>query len=339
MHLRSAQNQQMPIDTLLSITDEDSEDSEQLESARNVIETAGFSDEDLIAAIDQLPEHHKMVFNMYVMDDFSHKQISAELNISQGTSKSHLARARKKIQQLLYNDAMNRKNIKERKGRRASAFLLFFPAKEHYIDKLYREGLSDYTITPAGGTEFISAALEQQAAAAISVSTQSAATVITQSAAAWGSKISYIAACCGTAAVTGSICWLSMSENSPLNKPNIENDAVIINVIDSLMNIPNQPEMDNSFFDETYLESFLMPNDNGIINEPEFLPHSKTKSKSEPTTKITNDNDVGAGLAPTIPEIDPDLPAEKIPTEPIVIKKEIIQRQTVVVRDTIYIEE
>ena len=99
MYLRNEKNRQIPEEAVLTTTDDDEADKDD---ARTAIEAAGFSSEDLLSVIDRLPIHHKLVFNMYVMDDFSHKQIAEELNISSGTSKSHLARARKKIQQLLY---------------------------------------------------------------------------------------------------------------------------------------------------------------------------------------------------------------------------------------------
>ena len=48
----------------------------------------------LLKIIQELPDRYRMVFNLYVMDGHSHKEISTLLTISQGTSKSNLARAR-----------------------------------------------------------------------------------------------------------------------------------------------------------------------------------------------------------------------------------------------------
>jgi len=48
----------------------------------------------LMAIIQQLPDRYRMVFNLYVIDGYSHKEIAAMLNITDGTSKSNLARAR-----------------------------------------------------------------------------------------------------------------------------------------------------------------------------------------------------------------------------------------------------
>ena len=299
MYLRN--ERENPVDSwnamsLLPLMDDDDANNEQAECARATIEAAEFSGEELLAAIDRLPDHHKLVFNMYVMDNFSHKQIAAELNISPGTSKSHLARARKKIQQFLYDDALNKKKIRDR--RRVSAFLLLFPAKGHYIDRLYRDGLSDFTILPTGSADFLTTALEQHAASAASATVSQTMTTATF----WGSKLSYMATGCGAAAITGTACWLSMSVNSPLNR---DHDRKIneMTVSDTLMYVPGTIEKDPSIFDAA---------DNDGNNAARHV------STDEPIHSVPS--------------------AEKT-TAPVVIKKQIIQRQTVVVRDTILIIE
>jgi len=48
----------------------------------------------LLKIIQELPERYRMVFNLYVLDGFSHKDISKMLQIAEGTSKSNLSRAR-----------------------------------------------------------------------------------------------------------------------------------------------------------------------------------------------------------------------------------------------------
>jgi len=48
----------------------------------------------LLEIIQELPDRYRQVFNLYALDGFSHKEISEMLNISTGTSKSNLARAR-----------------------------------------------------------------------------------------------------------------------------------------------------------------------------------------------------------------------------------------------------
>ncbi len=48
----------------------------------------------LLSIIQELPNRYRLVFTMYVMDGYSHKEIGNLLGISDGTSKSNLARAR-----------------------------------------------------------------------------------------------------------------------------------------------------------------------------------------------------------------------------------------------------
>lgn len=62
---------------------------------------------ELIAVIQELTPRYRMVFNLYVIEGFSHDEISKEMNISVGTSKSNLARARAVLQskvKQLYGD-------------------------------------------------------------------------------------------------------------------------------------------------------------------------------------------------------------------------------------------
>ncbi|KAB1066832.1 sigma-70 family RNA polymerase sigma factor [Tamlana haliotis] len=48
----------------------------------------------LLKIIQELPDRYRLVFNLYVLDGYSHKEIAELLDISVGTSKSNLARAR-----------------------------------------------------------------------------------------------------------------------------------------------------------------------------------------------------------------------------------------------------
>ncbi|NKQ39291.1 MAG: RNA polymerase sigma factor [Methanosarcinales archaeon] len=48
----------------------------------------------LLKIIQELPERYRMVFNLYVLDGYPHKEIANLLGIAEGTSKSNLSRAR-----------------------------------------------------------------------------------------------------------------------------------------------------------------------------------------------------------------------------------------------------
>jgi RNA polymerase sigma factor (sigma-70 family) len=55
---------------------------------------AKISADDLIRLIQELPPRYRMVFNLYVIEGYSHQEIAQEMSINEGTSKSNLARAR-----------------------------------------------------------------------------------------------------------------------------------------------------------------------------------------------------------------------------------------------------
>lgn len=48
----------------------------------------------LLQIVQELPDRYRLVFNLYALDGYSHKEISKMLEIKEGTSKSNLARAR-----------------------------------------------------------------------------------------------------------------------------------------------------------------------------------------------------------------------------------------------------
>jgi len=56
---------------------------------------------EIIKCIQQLSPAYKAVFNLYVIEGFSHAEIAAKLNTSESTSKSNLHKARQNLQQLL----------------------------------------------------------------------------------------------------------------------------------------------------------------------------------------------------------------------------------------------
>ena len=53
---------------------------------------------ELLKFVQELSPRYRMVFNLYAIDGYSHKEISEMLNISEGTSKSNLSRARAILQ-------------------------------------------------------------------------------------------------------------------------------------------------------------------------------------------------------------------------------------------------
>ncbi len=60
----------------------------------------------LLGFIQELPNKYRLTFNLYVLDGYSHKEISEMLGTSTGTSKSNLARAR-----MILKDKIEKENI------------------------------------------------------------------------------------------------------------------------------------------------------------------------------------------------------------------------------------
>ena len=54
--------------------------------------------EDLLNMIRQLPTGCQTIFNLFAIEGYSHKEIAEMLDVSEGTSKSQFARARKLLQ-------------------------------------------------------------------------------------------------------------------------------------------------------------------------------------------------------------------------------------------------
>ena len=74
------------------------EDENYLEESFNNIESQ-FSVDDIQFLIDSLPDGYKIVFNLYAIEGYKHKEISSMLGITEGTSKSQLSHARKMLKE------------------------------------------------------------------------------------------------------------------------------------------------------------------------------------------------------------------------------------------------
>ena len=59
------------------------------------------SEEEILKAIQRLPPSYRMVFNLHVIEGYSHEEIAQKLEISAGTSKSNLSIARTKLMKML----------------------------------------------------------------------------------------------------------------------------------------------------------------------------------------------------------------------------------------------
>ncbi|HUQ97797.1 MAG TPA: sigma-70 family RNA polymerase sigma factor [Chitinophagaceae bacterium] len=69
------------------------------------------AERDIIGLVQQLSPGYRTVFNMYVIEGYTHKDIAASLGISEGTSKSQLSRAKLILQGLVQSHIEKRKKV------------------------------------------------------------------------------------------------------------------------------------------------------------------------------------------------------------------------------------
>jgi RNA polymerase sigma-70 factor, ECF subfamily len=81
--------------------------------SRTLDEAAGVSDlsqmeslgaEDIYKMIAQLPTGYRTVFNLHAVEGYTHNEIAAQLNISEGTSRSQLSKAKAQLKRMLNNE-------------------------------------------------------------------------------------------------------------------------------------------------------------------------------------------------------------------------------------------
>lgn len=89
-HLRKNRHEYLIVNTVYAdqaaVSKADEMDEEDI--FRNI------SQEDIIHAIQELSPAYRTVFNLFVMEEFTHKEIAEKLDISEGTSKSNLSKAK-----------------------------------------------------------------------------------------------------------------------------------------------------------------------------------------------------------------------------------------------------
>jgi RNA polymerase sigma-70 factor (ECF subfamily) len=116
-------------------------------SIKELITEADFSRDDILEIIQDLPDGFRTVFNLYVFENYQHKQIAAQLNISIGTSKSQLLRARKLIQKKLHEKVLSREPGNKKRMITYGA-LLIMDNKLKYIDTIAKSKLNGLAIEP-----------------------------------------------------------------------------------------------------------------------------------------------------------------------------------------------
>ncbi|SFU84461.1 RNA polymerase sigma-70 factor, ECF subfamily [Pontibacter akesuensis] len=70
---------------------------------------SSISGQELLLLINQLPEGYKVIFNLYVVEGYNHREISEMLGIAEGTSKSQLAKAKSHLKKTLQKHSISEK--------------------------------------------------------------------------------------------------------------------------------------------------------------------------------------------------------------------------------------
>ncbi len=80
--------------------------TEDIDNARGITNNdpdvvSQLSAEEIIAALQKLSPAYRAVFNLYVIEGFSHREVAEQLDITESTSRSNLVKARTKLKQIL----------------------------------------------------------------------------------------------------------------------------------------------------------------------------------------------------------------------------------------------
>ena len=97
--LQVLRNKRFPVFTPIPLTYESKESEEE--------DFNPLSQENLLKFIQQLPDGYRMIFNLYVIEGYTHEEIGQHLGISKNTSKSQLSRAKRSLRALIesaFND-------------------------------------------------------------------------------------------------------------------------------------------------------------------------------------------------------------------------------------------
>lgn len=86
-------------DVLRGAADVDEPAARSVSSGEDIL--SGIGGQDILRIIGKMPDGFRTVFNMSVIEGYSHQEIARELDISEGTSRSQLSRARMWLQERL----------------------------------------------------------------------------------------------------------------------------------------------------------------------------------------------------------------------------------------------
>jgi len=138
----ATENSEIPDNTLTEIT------TSAMDEKKHIL-TYDFTREELLRSIDSLPSHHKSVFNLYYIENYSHAEISGLLEIPVNTSKSHLMRAKKSVQNYLMTHFVNSETQKNK----TAQLLVFLGFGGLLWAQNFQSKFSNFTISPSQNFE------------------------------------------------------------------------------------------------------------------------------------------------------------------------------------------
>ncbi|MCA6067622.1 sigma-70 family RNA polymerase sigma factor [Chryseobacterium sp. RG1] len=261
------------------------------EETKNILAYT-FTREELLKSIDNLPPHHKSVFNLYYIENYSHAEISGLLSIPVNTSKSHLMRAKKFVQNYLLTHFVT----KETQKNKTAQLLVFLGFGGLVWAQTFQSKFSDFSISPSKNLEIPS-----------DISTNN---LSFSSSDFWKQKV--IIGCTFFIIIIGSILFLNPNNS-------------LIKTFNSTLS-DSKVEEKNSFLNE------IKPNNDQKIYSENILKNDEISSKSISETntdlKSENQSPVKAKNLVSSKAIIKKDSAEFVSHKVIVVKK-IVQRDTI----------
>jgi RNA polymerase sigma factor (sigma-70 family) len=274
------------------------------------VQSVDFDADTLLEIVNLLPDHHRTVFNLYVFEDYSHQQIAHTLNISIGTSKSHLARARKKLQFLLIQKAQSTL-MPPQKRRQRAFFWLWFNQDLSYLDRLFKNKLSNQPIQPPPIPPHLKQLFENTPPIQSHISLKSL------------QKIGFfLMFCLGL----GMLCWQWREKPTPFLIESDDSNKTLSIQNRNLQNIDNQ-----GFINEPSVSKPIVLSENPTIQTMNPSPFINGKQQRRQTQVPANQRIEKKILKQSILQPSTSLFVDSVET--VIIKKQII------VHDTIYHED
>lgn len=145
-HLRS-NSKEIFVSTEISEIPEPLSEMNNPATEKNHVLAYDFTREELLKSIDSLPSHHRSVFNLYFIEKNSHQEIAKLLGINVNTSKSHLLRAKKSVQNYLLDNFVNQNTPKNNK--KITQLLVFLGLGGLIWAQTFQSKFADFKITPS----------------------------------------------------------------------------------------------------------------------------------------------------------------------------------------------